>query len=1789
MKHVLPIVAILFLWITSAWSFQIQAQEPQMVSLTPDSNSVDIDLEVVLKLEFDVNIGFNSTSTAKSIRLVETETPSNIVLEAYAFNGQDYCDYVSIDNDTLKMDLSGSPLKPETKYSVLIDPGAVENASDSTAFSGIDDSSTRWRFTTVTRPGLSSKSPVHEATGVSGLDSVVLTYDEEVAPGSDKNLHIYKSGGNLFQTINTTSDAGLITLDDTNTEVTISHDAFNGNQDFYILMDEAFVTSVETGVGSAAISNETEWTFTSADGPATSSYSPSGTPGDGAHGDQPLVIEYSEPVTLNSDKNVIIYQGGSPFQTINTTSDASLFAYNETTHKLSIDHDMLPGSTTFTVYADEGLVTADDNNIASEVMDETSPDWTFTTAPPPGMTIVSPPDGDTDVTANEPLVIAFDEAVSLQIDKNLTIYNSDDSQFQSINTTTNSDLFAINGTNDTLTINHNDFGPAASYYINMDEGLVVSNETAIGSSALTGSSNWSFSTANAPTISSFQPDGETNVNGDQVLELNYSENVVAGDNKNLYIYRESDDQLFQSVNTTDDAGQFTATDTTLQISHDPLWGNTSFYILADEGLGVSTTSGMPAEGISDPAVWTFSTTGGPVAESFVPAATETNVSIAAPFMIDFNENITLGTSGNASIYLSSDSSLVENISFDSGNLTTSNDTLTIGHVSLTPETEYFINIDNGLIISESTGVPWDGLSDTSWSFTTGGAPTISGYDPASGTSTAPVNQPLTLTFNENIKQGNSGYLKIREEGDEYFEDIPFDAGRLQFSANELQISHNIFSESTTYFVTIDSDVIHSEETDVAFAGISDTTQWRFTTDDAPVVDSFTPTNGSVLTSADENLIITFDQDIQLGTTGSFRIRYTNSASSRFHTIATEDTEYISIVDSVMTISHPFFTPDTGYYVLVDEGFIVSPVSGISCSGIQDTTQWTFTAPAGPEISTYEPANNSIDITTDSILTLTFNENIARGSGNLTIHRQSDNSDVTTVSASSSNLLINNNTLAVENLSMPHETTLYVTIDAGFVQSASTGFGFQGISDTDEWVFTTLPEPPAWINEFPAFESITPDNIDLALKTNRDADYYFVVTANSVAPSNTQIMEGKNSNGNTALNSGNGTLVANTKEVHTNIDISGLNSEYHWLHAVSKDPAKELYSSIETLQIDKVPPVTTIFPSDGSTHFPESENILISFDERIYNNSGDELDDTNVSDFVSLVFESDGTSVSSTVSIDAEGTTVTVDPDSNLDPKTGYTITMNEVYDQIGNGQTASSTSTFTTDKLNVWTGSGSDPGDWSDSNNWETGAYTDNTSINIPASATTFPEVNDSTGVYNINIEPGATLNHSADTLTVNGEFRLQSSSSGNASYINTGGHLNMTSNDSVKIEQHVTDLNHVYNISSPVSGATKSNIGMDNQMFRFDNSSGSWIEMGDIESMTTGTGYSAKSSQSLMFSGPVNTGEISIDLFRTPDGLGWNLIGNPYTASIDWTSTALTKTNIVDAFWIYLNDQEKYGAYNDETGMAVNLDDPKIPSNHAFWVKVNEGQDNDTGNLTLSPDALTSNAGSYLKSSSGSKYPGYKLAAVSDNGTDETGVAFIPGASGGNDRYDTEKMDNNNQDLIQIYTVNNNKSKLCINGMPDEPDVEIPLGFKSGHPGQYAIRMKADYLPSEHELMLEDKNNNLEVSLSDNEYTFDVASKGSNNSRFVLKVVQTVPTSDQAQDKSREKCMIYSSNQQIVVETPDLKDPEFTLSDITGRVLRKGSLAPQSTNRIKTANTGMYILEITSKSGKEKHKVVVK
>lgn len=107
----------------------------------------------------------------------------------------------------------------------------------------------------------------------------------------------------------------------------------------------------------------------------------------------------------------------------------------------------------------------------------------------------------------------------------------------------------------------------------------------------------------------------------------------------------------------------------------------------------------------------------------------------------------------------------------------------------------------------------------------------------------------------------------------------------------------------------------------------------------------------------------------------------------------------------------------------------------------------------PAIVNLSPANGATDVSTNIAATITFNETIQKGTGNIVVRRTSDNSIFQTIDITSPSVIAGTTSITFNLAGLAVNTGYYVEIDNGAVEDVS-GNDFPGISGSGGWSFTT---------------------------------------------------------------------------------------------------------------------------------------------------------------------------------------------------------------------------------------------------------------------------------------------------------------------------------------------------------------------------------------------------------------------------------------------------------------------------------------------------------------------------------------------------------------------------------------------------------------------------------------------------------------------------------------------------------------------------------------------------------------
>lgn len=283
-------------------------------------------------------------------------------------------------------------------------------------------------------------------------------------------------------------------------------------------------------------------------------------------------------------------------------------------------------------------------------------------------------------------------------------------------------------------------------------------------------------------------------------------------------------------------------------------------------------------------------------------------------------------------------------------------------------------------------------------------------------------------------------------------------------------------------------------------------------------------------------------------------------------------------------------------------------------------------------------------------------------------------------------------------------------------------------------------------------------------------------------------------------------------------------------------------------------------------------------------------------------------------------------------------------------------------------------------------------------------------------------------------------------------------------------------------------------------------------------------------------TKPLEVNASETASDKGWNLVGNPYQCF--YNNHCL---NFTAPITIWSPNNKTYTAY------SLTDDDYAICPNEAFFVQCPSEEYNTIG-FPLQGRQLTS----VIESQNAARAEGPSTRKLIDlelsDGelTDKTRFVLNPEAEMGYElNRDASKFFSMDADVAQIYTIENGEL-LAINERP-LGEGTVTLGIIIPQDGTYTITAPRNQFQN---IVLVDNETGIETLLADGvSYTFS-ADKGTNESRFMLRIGGTVVTAinEELRMKSEESAIApcYNLNGQRIAE------PQKGLYIVNGKKILK-------------------------------------
>jgi surface protein len=510
----------------------------------------------------------------------------------------------------------------------------------------------------------------------------------------------------------------------------------------------------------------------------------------------------------------------------------------------------------------------------------------------------------------------------------------------------------------------------------------------------------------------------------------------------------------------------------------------------------------------------------------------------------------------------------------------------------------------------------------------------------------------------------------------------------------------------------------------------------------------------------------------------------------------------------------------------------------------------------------------------------------------------------------------------------------------------------------------------------------------------------------------------------------------------------------------------------------------------------------------------------------------------------------------------------------------------------IWTGAVNT--NWHEPGNWVGNVVPDaNSIVTIPLTSN-MPVIQQNAECLDLTVASGATVTIKPQygltvlgiltNYTLNGLI-IESDVNGTGSLILTSA----AGTGTAEVQRYMTG-NQWHNVSSPVLQSiasflsnnanipTKSNSRGMTDYNTANNTWNAYFTNAVAGDLGLAKGYLLRNDANgiVKFNGAINTGTQNVAL--STSGLGWNLIGNPFTSAIKINITAgvnnfLTlNSGIFDPSYvsIYVWNGTQYEIINNASGAEF------ATIGQGFFVNTTVGS-----SAEFTPEMQVHQPTVPLKS--GTVIPEIKLLVSSSGKSASTGIKFIEGTTNGLDPgYDAGifKAD----PLFSVYTklVNNGKNNVEF-GLQCLPPANIgtltiPVGIDFTAGGEVTFSAQLLNLPAESKIVFEDRLLNVSTAFNNgnSEYITTVAPNSKGTGRFYLSVSE-VQVTGILNEAVPNKITAWMERDEIVINGIAENKAVAVLYDLRGSSVLVRNFEKTTTNRINVngLTTGIYMLQV--------------
>ncbi|TPV35763.1 T9SS type A sorting domain-containing protein [Paucihalobacter ruber] len=366
---------------------------------------------------------------------------------------------------------------------------------------------------------------------------------------------------------------------------------------------------------------------------------------------------------------------------------------------------------------------------------------------------------------------------------------------------------------------------------------------------------------------------------------------------------------------------------------------------------------------------------------------------------------------------------------------------------------------------------------------------------------------------------------------------------------------------------------------------------------------------------------------------------------------------------------------------------------------------------------------------------------------------------------------------------------------------------------------------------------------------------------------------------------------------------------------------------------------------------------------------------------------------------------------------------------------------------------------------------------------------------------------------------------------------------------------------------------------------------------LQAGQGYRAAAGATLLFTGDVTTGNLSVGITAPTGTFGeWNLIGNPYPSYIDigaFLNHAASGTSNIDlmknASGIYGYDGVATDGWDVIT--LANAGTRLMAPGQGFFVAADADE-----SLEFTPAMRRTGSSDDFIPGRSAPLTYLKLKASNGQQSYKTDFYFNQNATTGFDAgYDARTWGNQSSGFILYsHLVTDNTGipmALQALGMDDLNDVSIPLGINAASGSTLEFSILESQLPTNTQVYLEDLTNNTITSITNTSYSVNLNQPVSGTGRFFLRF--TTGTLGIGDDTANSLNIYHDAAAQNIVIAGQLSaNTQAYLYDLQGRAVSATALsAAQLDQRIDVSSlsSGVYVLSFDNGNTRISKKLMIR